>query len=186
MTEQDIVIINKGRHGLTIKIPVRKNPYVYVPLLLATFGWIFGLWVLLEFLSHADRRILDYLLWLIVLSWTALGMAGCAALFWIFFGSEQLILDEELLTTRKPLILYNRFNIYPVSSISGFRLDQEVYRARRNGNWVDISRPVIKFNTPEKEVTIGRGSSSAVLEKILLALAASGKLNKKQFEAINL
>lgn len=177
-------MIQKGRRGLVIKIPVRKNPYVYVPLLLATMGWIVGLWLLLEFLSHIDRKIVDYLLWLIVLSWTALGLAGSASLFWIFFGFEQIVLNKEMLTTRKPLILYNRFNIYSAPSITRLRLDEEVYRARRNGEWQDVARPVIRFSTPEKEVTIGRGSSAAALDKILLAMAASGYLRKEQFEAV--
>lgn len=185
MTVQDKVHIRKGPRGLTIKIPVRKNPYVFVPLLLATVGWIVGLWLLLEFLQQANHRIIDYLLWLILLSWTALGLAGSAALFWIFFGFEQIVLDGEMLTTRKPLILYNRFNIYPVNSISGLRLDKEVFRVRRGGEWVDEARPVLRFHTPEKEVTVGRGSSAEVLEKILLSMASSGYLSKNQFETVN-
>jgi len=184
MAAQGNVYIGKSRHRLVIRIPVRKNPYVYIPLMVATAGWVIGLWFLLEFLHHTNHRLLDYALWIIVLSWTLVGLAGSASLFWIFFGYEQIVVDEEMLTTSKPLILYNRYNIYPVEVISRMRLDQELFHVRRAGVWADEKRPVLRFNTPGKEVTVGRGTSNAVLDKILLEMAASGYLKKKQFEAV--
>ncbi|HPN18259.1 MAG TPA: hypothetical protein PK546_01895, partial [Chitinophagales bacterium] len=100
---------------------------------------------------------------------------------WLFFGRERILINHEYLITDKPLVFFYRRNFYDVAGISNIRTDIEVYKANRNGSWVDETRTVIKFDTVNKLVTFARGISKEEAEFILLQLAKSSYLKKEQF-----
>jgi hypothetical protein len=113
--------------------------------------------------------------------WFALGMAGASFFVWLFFGRERILINHEYLITDKPLVFFYRRNFYDVAGISNLRTDIEIYKANRNGSWVDETRTVIKFDTVSKLVTFARGISKEEAEFILLQLAKSSYLKKEQF-----
>jgi hypothetical protein len=89
------------------------------------------------------------------------------------------------LVTEKPLIFFYRRNIYPIQDISKLRIDQEVYKVNRNGNWLERKRTVLKFETPNKQVVFARNISESDAEFILLTLAKCGYLQQEQFAVIH-
>ena len=118
-----------------------------------------------------------------VLSWSALGMAGASFFIWLFFGRERIIITPEYLITDKPLVFFYRRNFYTLKEIANIRLDKEIYKVNRKGEWVDESRPVIKFDTDKKLVTFARGIAKEEAEQIILEIAKSSPLQKEQFSA---
>jgi hypothetical protein len=113
-----------------------------------------------------------------------LGMAGASAfMYGLFFGRERIIVSnhEYLWLQTNRLVFFYRRNFYDVAGISNLRTDIEIYKANRNGSWVDETRTVIKFDTVSKLVTFARGISKEEAEFILLQLAKSSYLKKEQF-----
>ena len=121
---------------------------------------------------------------LAILGWFALGMAGASFFVWLFFGRERILVNKEYFITDKPLVFFYRRNFYDVDTISNIRTDIEIYQSNRNGNWIDESRTVIKFDTENKFVTIARGIAKEEAEFILLQLAKSSYLKKEQFAIV--
>jgi hypothetical protein len=118
---------------------------------------------------------------LAISGWFSLGMAGASFFIWLFFGRERIIVTPDFLITDKPLVFFYRRNFYNLTSISNIRIDKELYKANRNGQWIDESRTVIKFDTSEKLVTLARGVNKTEAEAIVLELAKSAFFKKEQF-----
>lgn len=182
MAQQGRIKVQRGEQQLTILIPVKKNIPVMVTVFLLALPWMLMLWFLVE------RSLLIHTIWyakpayLIAIGlWMIPGVIGSAFLTWIFFGRERILLTKEQLLVEKPLVFYNRRNYYENGSISALRVGQELYKARINGEWTDKSRTILQFNTPQKEVTFGRGVSPEEAEFILMELGTHHWLKPSQF-----
>lgn len=175
------VKILEKKNLLEIRIPIKKNTTALIGLILATLVWIFSLFVLVRITLSVNYFWFKAGLILGILSWFALGMAGASFFVWLIFGRERILLTPKYLITDKPLIFFYRRNFYNISEISNIRIDIEIFKANRNGNWIDEKRTVIKFDAAEKFVTIVRGIAKEEAEFIILQLAKSKYLQKKQF-----
>ncbi|HQV78354.1 MAG TPA: hypothetical protein PK301_07695 [Chitinophagales bacterium] len=169
---------------LEIRIPLRKNSNVLIAMILATLVWIAGLYALVRVALYLSFFWYKAGLILAIVVWFAIGMMGASFFIWLFFGRERIVLNKEYFITDKPLVFFYRRNFYPISQIQNIRTDVEIYKANRNGNWVDESRTVIKFDTNNKLVTIARGIAKEEAEYILLQLAKSDYLQMEQFAVI--
>ena len=177
--------VKHQRKMLEIRIPLRKNTTALLAMLLATIAWTIALYVLVRLALHFQHFWIKAGMILSIAGWFALGMAGASFFIWLFFGRERILVNAEYFITDKPLVFFYRRNFYPTGDISRLRTDIEIYKANRNGQWVDEQRTVIKFDTPEKFVTFGRGISPEEAEFILLTLAKSSFLKQEQFEVIH-
>jgi len=175
------VRVFKRKNLLEIRIALKKNTTALVAMIFATLAWIIALYVLVRITLHLQYFWFKAGLILSILGWFALGMAGASFFVWLFFGRERILINHEYLITDKPLVFFYRRNFYDVAGISNIRTDIEVYKANRNGSWVDETRTVIKFDTVNKLVTFARGISKEEAEFILLQLAKSSYLKKEQF-----
>lgn len=175
-----IKIFNRGKL-LEIRIPTKKNTSTLVAMVFAVMMWVFVLYMFVR------TTLLLHYFWykagliLAISVWFFLGMAGASFFIWLFFGRERIIVTSDFLITDKPLVFFYRRNFYELSSISNIRTDRELYKANRNGQWIDESRTVIKFDTSEKLVTMARGINEVEAEVIVLELAKSPSLKKEQF-----
>jgi len=175
------VRVFKRKNLLEIRIALKKNTTALVAMIFATLAWIIALYVLVRITLHLQYFWFKAGLILSILGWFALGMAGASFFVWLFFGRERILINHEYLITDKPLVFFYRRNFYDVAGISNLRTDIEIYKANRNGSWVDETRTVIKFDTVTKLVTFARGISKEEAEFILLQLAKSSYLKKEQF-----
>ena len=175
------VRVFKRKNLLEIRIALKKNTTALVAMIFATLAWIIALYVLVRITLHLQYFWFKAGLILSILGWFALGMAGASFFVWLFFGRERILINHEYLITDKPLVFFYRRNFYDVAGISNLRTDIEIYKANRNGSWVDETRTVIKFDTVNKLVTFARGISKEEAEFILLQLAKSSYLKKEQF-----
>jgi hypothetical protein len=169
---------------LEIRIPLKKNTKALIAMIFAAFAWIFALYVLVRVTLHLQYFWYKAGLILAILGWFALGMAGASFFVWLFFGRERILVTREYFITDKPLVFFYRRNFYDTNTISNIRTDIEIYQANRNGNWIDETRTVIKFDTAEKMVTVARGVTKEEAEFILLQLAKSSYVKKDQFAVI--
>ena len=175
------VRVFKRKNLLEIRIALKKNTTALVAMIFATLAWIIALYVLVRITLHLQYFWFKAGLILSILGWFALGMAGASFFVWLFFGRERFLINHEYLITDMPLVFFYRRNFYDVAGISNLRTDIEIYKANRNGSWVDETRTVIKFDTVSKLVTFARGISKEEAEFILLQLAKSSYLKKEQF-----
>ena len=124
-----------------------------------------------------DKSWINFSNWRVVCTWN--GWSFC--LYLAFFGRERIIVSKEFIVTDKPLVFFYRRNFYDIETISNIHIDKELFKINRNGEWKDEQRTVIKFDTPEKQVTFARGIDNTEAEKILLEMAKSTFLLKTQF-----
>ncbi|MCC6583689.1 MAG: hypothetical protein IT271_08305 [Chitinophagales bacterium] len=171
----------KRKNLLEIRIPVKKNTTALVAMIFAALVWIFALYILVRITLHLQYFWFKAGLILGILGWFALGMAGASFFVWLFFGRERIVITKEYFITDKPLVFFYRRNFYDVDDITNIRTDIEIYRANRNGKWIDETRTVIKFDTAAKLVTFARGIAKEEAEFVLLQLAKSSFLRKEQF-----
>ncbi|MEZ5009307.1 MAG: hypothetical protein R2753_14285 [Chitinophagales bacterium] len=170
---------------LEVSIKVLKNPYVYIPLIITGFFWIIGLYWLTEKVLTTYRTLIEMSIAGMLFFWLILGGLIFSTLYWVFFGKERVIITHQFVQTEKPIHLYKRRRAYLLQDVSNFRIDNELYKARRNGEWVDENRIVIKFSTPQKEVAFGRGLKPKEAEFILIELAKSDFLEPHHFMPIS-
>ena len=170
-TYKNRVKVFSKKNLLEIRIPLKKNTTALIAMIFAAFAWIFALYVLVRVTLYLHYFWYKAGLILAILGWFALGMAGASFFVWLFFGRERILVNKEYFITDKPLVFFYRRNFYDVDTISNIRTDIEIYQANRNGNWIDESRTVIKFDTANKFVTIARGIAKEEAEFILLQLA---------------
>lgn len=183
-TYKNRVKVFSKKNLLEIRIPLKKNTTALIAMIFATLAWIFALYVLVRVTLHLHYFWYKAGLILAILGWFALGMAGASFFVWLFFGRERILVNKEYFITDKPLVFFYRRNFYDLDTISNIRTDIEIYQANRNGNWIDESRTVIKFDTENKFVTIARGIAKEEAEFILLQLAKSSYLKKEQFAIV--
>ena len=181
LTYKNRVKIFNRKNLLEIRIPLKKNTTALIAMIFATLAWIFGLFVLVRITLHLHYFWFKAGLILGILGWFALGMAGASFFVWLFFGRERIIVNKEFFITDKPLVFFYRRNFYEADAVFNIRTDVEIYQANRNGDWIDETRTVIKFETSNKRVTFARGIAKEEAEFILLQLAKSSYLKKEQF-----
>lgn len=177
--------VKQTKKRLEIRIPIKKNAMVLAMMILATLAWIFVLFVLVRVEISLQHFWYRFGLVLGIVGWFALGMAGASFFVWLFFGRERIILSKDFFITDKPLVFFYRRNFYAINSISNLRTDIEIYKANRNGTWIDEQRTVIKLDSNEKHVTIARGISKPEAEFILLQIAQSEYLKAEQFAIVH-
>lgn len=176
------VRVSHQKEVLSIRIPLKKNTTALIAMIIASMAWVFALFVLVSITLRFEEHFWAKLgLVISIVGWFALGMAGASFFVWLFFGRERILLNREYFITDKPLVFFYRRNFYDVDSIANIRIDVEVYKANRNGVWIDEQRTVLKFDTPEKLVTFARGITKEEAEYIVMQLAKSPYLKKKQF-----
>ena len=168
---------------LEIRIPLKKNTTALIALILATIVWVIALFIVIRITLSVHHFWIKAALVLAIGGWFALGMAGASTFIWLFFGRERIIISKEYLVTDKPLVFFYRRNFYDIADISNIHVDVELFKVNRNGEWKDEQRTVIKFDTPEKQVTFARGIDKTEAENILLEMAKSTCLSKAQFAA---
>lgn len=168
---------------LEIRIPLKKNTTALIALILATIVWVIALFIVIRITLSVHHFWIKAALVLAIGGWFALGMAGASTFIWLFFGRERIIISKEYLVTDKPLVFFYRRNFYDIAEISNIHVDVELFKVNRNGEWKDEQRTVIKFDTPEKQVTFARGIDKTEAENILLEMAKSTFLSKAQFAA---
>ncbi len=169
---------------LEIRIALKKNTAALVAMILATLAWVFVLFVFINITLRLHFFWYKAGMILAILSWFALGMAGASFFIWLFWGRERIIVSKDYFITDKPLVFFYRRNFYPISEVAQLRSDKEVYQVNRNGNWVEESRTVLKFETPDKQVIFARGIEKEEAEFILLQLAKRSELKKEQFAVV--
>ncbi|MEZ5004557.1 MAG: hypothetical protein R2730_16130 [Chitinophagales bacterium] len=170
---------------LEVTIKVLRNPYVYVPLIFTALVWVVGLFFLTDKVLTSYRTLIEMSIAGMLFFWLILGGLIFSTLYWIFFGKERIIVTRDFVQTEKPIHLYKRKRAYPLRDVSNIRIDNELYKAKREGEWVDENRIVIKFSTPQKEVAFGRGLKPVEAEFILIELAKSNFLEPHHFTPIS-
>lgn len=169
-----------------VSIKVLRNLYVIVPLMVAAIVWTFGLIFLGEKLFAGYRTLIALGIAGMLFFWLLLGAAIFSTLFWIFFGRERLIVTPDFVQTEKPIHLYRRTNAYPNEDVRNIRVATELYKVRRDGEWTDDSRTVLRFDTPHKQVVFARGIGPEEAEFILLELASCPYLSEDQFAPVSI
>ncbi|MFN8282987.1 MAG: hypothetical protein U0U67_07210 [Chitinophagales bacterium] len=180
---QHRIRVLRKKDFLEIRIPLKKNTTALIALILATASWIVALFIIIRVTLSVHHFWIKAALVLAIGGWFALGMAGASTFIWLFFGRERIIISKEYLVTDKPLVFFYRRNFYDIADISNIHVDVELFKVNRNGEWKDEQRTVIKFDTPEKQVTFARGIDKTEAENILLEMAKSTFLSKAQFAA---
>lgn len=173
--------IRKNATHLDMYIRIKQNKKALMWVIAAALPWVFVLFLIEKSLLASDAFILRALILLALLLWMAVGAAGCVFLIWLYFGRERIMVNDEHILIEKPLVIYNRRNYYPLLELSNIRIDRELYKVSRNGQWQDTYRTVLAFDTPSKHVFFGRGIEKSDAEFLLLQLASSGYLQKNQF-----
>ena len=179
------IYIKKRQDSLTIRIPVKKNPYLIIPILILVSLWVPFLLLLVR-KSLINNDFITHLFWVIGLSsWFFIGTFGVTLLIWMLFGYEEIKIQKDKVIVSKPLVFYVRNNFYDTSSIKEIRLDKEVYKARKNNMWQEMTRNIIRMDTPGKTVGFARGIASHDGETIIINMASCELLNQKQFQIIH-
>lgn len=174
--------IHMNNRQLTILVPVRKNKKLMTWVFLSAIPWVLILWTVVEKLYIPDGGFWWKLFsLLIILSWSAVGVAGYTVLSFMFFGREKIFITPEQMLVEKPLVFYNRRNYYLAQNISNLRVGREQYKARENGIWIDRERSILQMDYPDKQVAFARGTSPEEAEWILLKIAQSSLLPTEAF-----
>lgn len=179
-TQRRIRVLRK-KDFLEIRIPLKKNTTALIALIVATIIWTIALFIVIRITLLTHHFWIKAALILAIGAWFALGMAGASTFIWLFFGRERIIVSKEFIVTDKPLVFFYRRNFYDTDTITNIHIDKELFKINRNGEWKDEQRTVIKFETPEKQVTFARGIDTLEAENILLEMAKSSYLSKTQF-----
>lgn len=174
----------KRKNTLEIRIPVKRNTTAIIAMTVAMFAWIFVLFLLVKVTLLVAYFWYKAAMILALTAWFALGMAGASFFVWLFFGRERIVLTPSYFITDKPLVFFYRRNFYDIDTVKNIRTDVEIYKANRNGNWIDESRTVITFDTLQKHVTFARGISLTDAEFILMQMAKSSYLQEEQFAVV--
>ena len=174
----------KRKNTLEIRIPVKRNTTAIIAMTVAMFAWIFVLFLLVKVTLLVAYFWYKAAMILALTAWFALGMAGASFFVWLFFGRERIVLTPSYFITDKPLVFFYRRNFYDIDTVKNIRTDVEIYKANRNGNWIDESRTVITFDTLQKHVTFARGISLTDAEFILIQMAKSSYLQEEQFAVV--
>lgn len=180
-TTQRAIRVLRKKDFLEIRIPLKKNTTALIGLIVATIAWTIALFIVIRITLLVHHFWLKAGLVLAIGAWFAIGMAGASAFIWLFFGRERIIVSKEFLVTDKPLVFFYRRNFYDIATISNIHIDVELFKINRNNEWKDEQRTVLKFDTPEKQVTFARGIDKTQAENILLEMAKSTFLTKTQF-----
>jgi len=180
-TKNNRVKIHNRKNLLEIRIPIKKNSLILFINIVASLLWTVALFTLVYFTLHIHYFWFKLGMVLSVMAWFSIGMAGASFFLWLFFGRERIIITPNFLITDKPLVFFYRRNFYPIQDISNFRIDKEVFKINRNKHWIDEDRTVLKFDTLQKFVTIGRGITKTEAQFIVLEIAKSGFIQKEQF-----
>lgn len=133
--------------------------------------WVFGLVVMVKLIYTSFRWWIEAGVALMAITWLLGGYALFSMLFWMLFGSENIIISKSHLKTSKPLIFYRRINSYAIGEISNIRVDKELYQKKEKGNWIEKDRTVIKMETPYKTIVCARGVTEKEAEYILLQIS---------------
>lgn len=173
--------LRKTASHLDMYIRIKQNKKALLWVIAATLPWVFVLLMIEKVLLASDTFILRALILIALLLWMAIGAAGCVFIIWLYFGRERIMVNNEHILIEKPLVIYNRRNYYPITDVCNIRIDKELYKVSRNGEWQDTYRTVLAFDTPTKHVYFGRGIEKADAEYLLLQLASSVYLQKNQF-----
>lgn len=177
--------IQKKENSLRIRIPVKKNPYVIIPMLLLCILWIPSLGYFVS-KSLIMNDLIIRIVWLFLLVATiASGAILLTILFWMLFGHEEIYINKTDFVTMKPLVFYVRNNYYKTTEIKNLRIDKESYKKKINNEWKEDFRTIISFSVPEKQVIFGRGIDIHDAELILINLASSSFLDDRQFYTIH-
>lgn len=179
------VKIKQSKDSLSFILPLKKSKYRLLFMLIASIIWCLGLFYLIRYSISGHGYWMKLLLLLIIATWSFIGMIGVSIFIWMFFGRERIIVTNEFFITDKPLVFFYRRNFYPLQGISNLRIDKEIYKVKRNQNWLEQNRTVLKFNTPQKEVVFARGIEQQDAETILLRLAQYTHFNKEQLAVIH-
>ena len=76
------IYIKKRQDSLTIRIPVKKNPYLIIPILILVSLWVPFLLLLVR-KSLINNDFITHLFWVIGLSsWFFIGTVGVTLLIW--------------------------------------------------------------------------------------------------------
>ena len=180
-----ITVIN-FEDSLIISIKMLRNKYVIVPLLFTALVWVYGLFFLMEKVFESFRTLIEMGIAGMLFFWFIPGFAIFSTLYWIFFGKEKLIVTEQYVQTIKPIHLYKRKRVYKMEDVVDIRVDREVFKVKRGEVWEDDFRTVLKFDTPYKRVTCGRGLTSDEAEFILLELAKTDFLDEDKFKPVSI
>ena len=175
------IIIEQNNEYQEINIKLIRNAYVIVPLGITALVWILGFLFLGEKVLESFHTIIELGIAGMLFFWLILGGVIFSTLYWIFTGREKLMVTSTHIQTEKPIHLYKRRRAYLLDTVSNIRIDREVFKVRRNKQWEDDQRIVIKFETPGKTVTFGRGLTDEEAEFILLELARNEFLNESHF-----
>lgn len=178
------IIVKNKTDFISIRIPMNRNLLYLTMLVLATIVWSISLFFLIDLFLHLNQFLFKAITFLAFVAWVAIGLAGVSVFIWIFFGRERIIVNNTYFITEKPLIFFYRNNIYPINDITNIRIDKEMYKINRNGEWIESFRNVIKFDTPKKIVVFARNISTADAEFILFQLAKCNYLKSEQFAVI--
>ncbi len=170
---------------LEVSVKVLKNPYVYIPLIVTMIVWFYGLSFLVEKVLLSYRTLIEMGIAGMLFFWLIVGGVIFSTLYWIFLGKEKIVVTHDFIQTEKAIHLYKRRRAYSLNQVSDIRVDNEMYKVKRNGVWKDENRVVVKFNTPNKEVTFGRGLTPDESEFILLQLSTSEFFEEHQFQVVS-
>jgi len=162
-------------------IRIKQNRKALLWVLLSCIPWVLILLSIEKTLLVHKTFILRLLLVAALLLWMSVGAAGCIFFIWLFFGRERIMINQNHILIEKPLVIYNRRNYYPLTEVDNIRIDKEIYKVSRDGQWQDMYRTVLAFDTSTKHVFFGRGIDRVDAEYLLLQLASSGYLQKSQF-----
>lgn len=185
MSKKGRVAVTSHHQYQEISIQLLRNYYVIIPLIIIALVWLLGLYYLSEKVFVTYRTLIELGIAGMLFFWLILGGMIFSTLWWIFTGKEKIMVTSNNLQTEKPIHLYKRRRSYPLEGVYNIRIDRELFKVRRNGDWVDDQRIVIKFETPFKSVAFGRGLTIEEAEFILLELAKSENLEEKHFLPIN-
>ena len=174
--------IHMRNRQLTILIPVRKNKRLMTYLFLSTIPWVLILWGIVENLYSPTGSFWNrVLVFLLIISWSVIGLAGYAILSFMFFGREKIFINREHILIEKPIVFYNRRNYYLLKDISNLRAGKELYKVKKGDNWEERERSILFMDYPDKQVVFARGTSPEEAEWILLKIAQSGLVPMKAF-----
>lgn len=178
------VSITNTKNSMRVRIPMNRNLVYISILILTTFFWCLGLFMLIDLFLKLHNFYYKLFLFFGFLVWNGIGLAGVSFFMWIFFGRERIVVNKDYFITEKPLIFFFRRNIYNINDVSKIRIDKETFKINRNGTWVENQRTVLKFDTPKKHVVFARNIAVSDAEYILLLLAKCKYLKAEQFAIV--
>lgn len=178
------ISVKNRKKYMSIRIPMTRKLIYIISLIVVTIAWCLGLFLLIGIFLKLNLFIYKLILFFVFLIWSSIGLIGVSFFMWMFFGRERIIISKEYLVTEKPLIFFYRRNIYSIKDISNIKIDKEVFKINRNGNWIEDKRTVLKFDTPNKQVIFARNISDIDAEFVLLNLAKCTFLEHEQFATL--